>query len=69
MKIFIFLLLEVIVFLLSLLLSKVILNVFQKNILKKQYEITIRFRYFISMLITLLVGIAAGKMIIGNHIV
>lgn len=64
----ILLLVEVVVFLVSLLLCSVILRLFEKTLSKAQYEFTSKFRYFISCLIMLVLGIILGKMFFGNII-
>jgi len=61
-------LVEVVVFLISLFLSNITLNLFQKILSRTQYEFTAKFRYFFSCLIILIIGITLGKMIIGKLI-
>lgn len=56
------------IFLFSLFLYNIILNLFEKVLLKTQYASTTKLRYFLSCLITLILGVTVGKMIIGRLI-
>jgi hypothetical protein len=57
-----------IIFLFSLFLCNIILNLFEKVLLKTQYVSTPKLRCFLSCLITLILGVTVGKMIIGRLI-
>lgn len=64
----IFLLAQVVVFVISLFLCNITLKLLKKILSKTQYEFTAKFRYFLSCLIMLILGIAMGKMILGKLI-
>jgi len=56
------------IFLFSLFLCNIILNLFEKVLMKTQYVFTTKLRYVISCLIMIILGVTVGKMIIGRLI-
>ena len=64
----IFFFIAIIVFLISLLVCNIILKLLEKALLRAQYDSTTKFRYVISCIITLILGIVVGKTAIGKII-
>ncbi|MBU3145526.1 hypothetical protein [Clostridium sp. CF012] len=52
----------------SLFLCDNILKLFEKRLSETTYKVTAKFRYFLSCLIIIMLGIAVGKVIIGKLI-